>query len=427
MARIDELIAALKEDKYEERLLDIYVDESVLAYQKERYIKALKGFKEVYGDRDVCVFSAPGRSEVGGNHTDHQFGKVLAASLNLDVIAVASKTDDDVIDVKSEGYDAVQLTIDQLAADPAEEGTSLALIRGVTAGMKMKGYEIGGFVAYMTSDVLGGSGMSSSAAYEVCITAILSGLYNEGRLDAVTAAIISQMAENKYFGKPCGLLDQMACSVGGLVNIDFEDPTDPKVKKVKVDFGNYGHGLCIVDTKGSHANLTDEYAAVPAEMKAVAACLGKEVLRQVDEKVFFEKLPQIRETVGDRGVLRAIHFFEEEKRVDAQVAALESGDFEGFKKLIKASGDSSYKFLQNVFSVKDLQNQGVSMGLAVSEIVLGDRGVCRVHGGGFAGTIQAFVPVDLIETYRAAMDHVFGEGACHVLRVRKYGGICVMG
>lgn len=426
MAKIDVLIEELKANKYQDRFLDIYVDEGVLEYQKERYIKALEGFKAVYGDRDVCVFSAPGRSEVGGNHTDHQLGKVLATSLNLDVIAVASKTDDQVIDVKSEGYDAVKLTTDQLEIDPAEEGTSLALIRGVAAGMKMHGYEIGGFVAYMTSDVLGGSGMSSSAAYEVCVTAILSGLYNDGKLDAITAAIISQMAENKYFGKPCGLLDQMACSVGGLVNIDFEDPADPKVKKVNVDFGAYDHSLCIVDTKGSHANLTDEYAAVPAEMKAVAACLGKEVLRQVDEKEFFDRLPQIRETAGDRGVLRAIHFFEEERRVDGQVAALESGDFEGFKKLIKASGDSSYKFLQNVFSVKDLQKQGVSMGLAVSEMVLGDRGVCRVHGGGFAGTIQAFVPVDLVASYREAMDHVFGEGACHVLKVRKYGGICVL-
>ncbi len=426
MAKIDELVQALKQDKFKENFLDIYVDESVLEYQKERYIKALEAFKMIYGDRDVRVFSAPGRSEVGGNHTDHQLGKVLAASLNLDVIAVASKTDDCVIDVTSEGYDAVRLSTDQLEIDPEEAGTSLALIRGVAAGMKKKGYQIGGFCSYMTSDVLGGSGMSSSAAYEVCISAILSGLYNDNKLDSVTAAIISQMAENKYFGKPCGLLDQMACSVGGLINIDFKDPTHPEVRKVKVDFDNYDHSLCIVDTKGSHANLTDEYAAVPAEMKAVANCLGQEVLRQVDERVFFEKLPQIRETVGDRGVLRAIHFFEEEKRVDAQVSALETGDFEEFKRLIKASGDSSYKFLQNVFSVKDLQKQGVSIGLAVSETVLGNRGVCRVHGGGFAGTIQAFVPIDMVETYRKSMDHIFGEGACHVLRVRKYGGICVL-
>ena len=268
--------------------------------------------------------------------------------------------------------------------------------------------------------------MSSSAAFEVLIGNILSGLYNDMKIDPVFLAQAGQYAENVYFGKPCGLMDQMASSIGGLINIDFEDSQSPKIKKVEVDFEEYGHSLCIVDTKGSHADLTDDYAAIPYEMKKVANYFNQEALREVDKDDFYLNLPKIREILGDRAVLRAMHLFEENKRVDQQVKALEEGDFDTFKKLIKESGDSSFKYLQNVYSSHDLTNQSVSIGLAISDISLGDKGVSRVHGGGFAGTIQAFVPNDIVSMYKKNMEHVFGEGACHVLKVRPYGGMKVL-
>lgn len=411
---------------YQQRLKEIYVDEAVLDYQEGRYIKALESFEKIYGEQNVEIYSAPGRSEVGGNHTDHQHGKVLATSLNLDAIAIVAKTENNVITMKSEGYRALEVDLSELEPQKGEEGGSKGLIRGVAAGLKQHGYQIGGFQAYVCSDVLSGSGMSSSAAYEVLVGNILSGLYNDMQIDPVLIAQVSQYAENVYFGKPCGLMDQMACSVGGLINIDFADPSKPVVKRVNVDFEAYGYSLCLVDTKGSHADLTPDYAAVPAEMKSVAAYFGKSVLREVDEKEFYREIPKLRTRVGDRAVLRAIHLFEENKRVDGQVAALEAGDFELFKKLIRASGDSSFKYLQNVYSNHKLQEQGVSLGLAVSDIVLGDRGVNRVHGGGFAGTIQAFVPNDMVKEYKETLDGVFGEGACLVLKVRSCGGVKVV-
>ena len=411
---------------HKDLLMDIYLDENVLEYQTERYIKALESYEELYGEQEVEIYSAPGRSEVGGNHTDHQHGKVLAASINLDIIAVVSPREDGVIEVKSEGYPKTVVELSSLEVDKKEEGTSTALIRGVAARIKEMGHKIGGFQAYATSDVLSGSGMSSSAAYEVMIGTVLSGLYNDMQLDAVDIAKFGQYAENVYFGKPCGLMDQTASSVGGLIHIDFADPAHTYVKKIDVDFEAYGHCLCITDTKGSHAALPDDYAAIPADMKKAALYFGKEVLREVDEKEFYGRLAELREKLGDRSVLRAIHFFEEEKRVDEEIAALERGDFDAFKKWVKASGASSFQYLQNVFTVKDLDGQGLSVGLAVSDAVLGERGVSRVHGGGFAGTIQAFVPGDVVEEYREALDKVFGEGSCHVLKVRKYGGMKVL-
>ena len=423
---IKKLEEAFKEGKYDQLLKDIYVDESVLAYQQERYIKALESFEKIYGEKEVEIYSAPGRSEVGGNHTDHQFGKVLATSINLDAIAIVAKRDDDVIDLKSEGYERIIVSLSSFDPAKAEKGTSQALIQGVASKLKEEGYKIGGFEAYVTSDVLNGAGMSSSAAFEVLIGNILSGLYNDMKIDPVFLAQAGQYAENVYFGKPCGLMDQMASSIGGLINIDFEDPQSPKIKKVEVDFEEYGHSLCIVDTKGSHADLTDEYTAIPEEMKRVAAYFGKEILKQVDKNEFYTNIPEIRKVAGDRAVLRAMHWFEETDRVIDQVNALEKEDFEGFKSLIKASGDSSFKYLQNVYTNRDVQNQAVSIALAVSENVLGNHGVCRVHGGGFAGTIQAFVKNDFVEEYRKALDAVFGEGSCHVLKVRKYGGMKVI-
>ena len=423
---VKKLKEALKEGKYNQLLKDIYVDESVLAYQQERYIKALESFEKIYGEKEVEIYSAPGRSEVGGNHTDHQYGKVLATSINLDAIAIVAPKEEAVIDLKSEGYDCIQVDLDHLDKNDVKEGSSESLIAGVAFKLKEEGYKIGGFEAYVTSDVLNGAGMSSSAAFEVLIGNILSGLYNDMKISPVFLAQAGQFAENEFFGKPCGLMDQMASSVGGLINIDFEDPKNPKIKKVEVDFEEYGHSLCIVDTKGSHADLTDDYAAIPEEMKEVAGFFDKAVLREVDKDDFYLNLPKIREILGDRAVLRAMHLFEENKRVDEQVKALEDGDFETFKKLIKESGNSSFKYLQNVYSNHDLNNQSVSIGLAMSDISLGDRGVSRVHGGGFAGTIQAFVPNDIVGMYKKNMEHVFGEGACHVLKVRPYGGMKVL-
>ena len=417
-----ELKDAFRDGAYEELLKDIYVDENMLEYQKERYIKALEAFEALYGEKEAEIYSAPGRSEVGGNHTDHQYGKVLAASINLDAIAVVAKTEDEQIRIKSEGYEPFEVNLNDLNLSEEEKGTSKALTKGVASKLKEKGYEIGGFQAYITSDVLNGAGMSSSAAFEVLLGNIFSGLYNDMKVDPILIAQIGQYAENVYFGKPCGLMDQMASSVGGLINIDFKDPENPIVKQVNVDFEEYGHSLCIVDTKGSHADLTDDYAAIPEEMKKVANFFDEDVLRRVDKNEFYLNLPKIREILGDRAVLRAMHLFEENKRVDEEVAALERGDFETFKKLVKASGDSSFKYLQNVYSGHDLQNQSVSIGLAVSDVALGDRGVSRVHGGGFAGTIQAFVPNDIVGMYKETIEHVFGKGSCHVLKVRKYGG-----
>ncbi|WP_432302216.1 galactokinase [Anaerobutyricum soehngenii] len=420
-----ELKAGFQSGKYAELLKDIYIDESVLEYQKERYVKAIESFEELFGVKDVEIYSAPGRSEIGGNHTDHQCGRVLAASINLDAIAIVAKKESGIV-LKSEGYPMINVSLADLLPTKEEEGTSAGLIRGVAARLKEEGYEIGGFEAYVTSDVLNGAGMSSSAAFEVLIGNILSGLYNEGKISPVLIAQAGQYAENVFFGKPCGLMDQMASSVGNLIFIDFADVKNPVIKKVNVNFEDFNHSLCIVDTKGSHADLTDEYAAIPEEMKRVAAYFGKEILKQVDKNEFYTNIPEIRKVAGDRAVLRAMHWFEETDRVIDQVNALEEENFEEFKKLIKSSGDSSFKYLQNVYSVKNLSRQEMAVGLALSDVILKGKGVSRVHGGGFAGTIQAFVPNDIVDIYKKNMEDIFGKDACHVLKIRKYGGMKVL-
>ena len=420
-----ELKKGFQDGKYEELLKDIYVDETVLDYQKERYIKAIESFEELFGEKDVEIYSAPGRSEIGGNHTDHQNGRVLAASINLDAIAVVAKKENGIV-LKSEGYPMINVSLADLLPKKEEAGTSEGLIRGVAAKLKEEGYEIGGFEAYVTSDVLNGAGMSSSAAFEVLVGNILSGIYNEGKISPVLIAQAGQYAENVFFGKPCGLMDQMASSVGNLIFIDFADVKNPVIKKVDVNFEDFDHSLCIIDTKGSHADLTDEYAAIPEEMKKVAAYFGKEILHQIDKNEFYIHIPEIRKVAGDRAVLRAMHWFEETDRVINQVNALEKGDFEEFKSLIKASGDSSFKYLQNVYSVKNLSRQEMAVGLAFSDVILKGRGVSRVHGGGFAGTIQAFVPNDIVDIYKKNMEDIFGQDACHVLKIRKYGGMKIL-
>ena len=427
----------LLQGKYSQLLKEIYLDESMLEYQNKRYADAITEFEKLYGEKEVEVYSAPGRSEVCGNHTDHQLGMVLATSINLDAIAVVSKTEGDLIRIVSEGYDMVEVDVNDLEEKYEEEGTTAgtpaggakkeeALIRGVVAKVKEEGYRVGGFEAYVTSDVLIGAGLSSSAAFEIIVGTILSGLFNEMSIRPVFLAQAGQFAENVYFGKPCGLMDQMACSVGGLIHIDFKNPEEPVVEKVPADFEAYKYSLCIVDTKASHADLTEDYAQIPAEMKKVAAFFKQDVLREVDEKEFYSQIPGLRSILGDRPVLRALHFFEEEKRVQAQVEALKQGDFKEFLSLVEKSGNSSFKYLQNIYTTRNEQSQAMSIALGVSESILGNHGVCRVHGGGFAGTIQIFVENSFVEEYRKAMDKVFGSGSCHVLKVRQHGGMQVL-
>ena len=410
----------------DELLLDIYLDENKLAYQRDRYAAAIEQFEKLYGAAEVSIYSAPGRSEIGGNHTDHQNGEVLAASVNLDAIAIVEKTDDGLVKVVSGDYPMITVDVNDLEKNDSEEGTTLSLIKGVLAGIKERGGNVGGFKAYVTSDVLIGAGLSSSAAFETIIGTITSGLYNDMTISPVDIAIIGQYAENVYFGKPCGLMDQTASSVGNLVHIDFADKANPVIEEVSCDLGKYGYSLCITDTKGSHANLTPDYAAIPAEMRAAAAVFGKEVLHGVTMEELIERSAEVRAAAGDRALLRAIHFVSENVRVQQEVAALKAEDFEGFLRVVKASGDSSYKFLQNVYTNSDVQHQNVSVALAISETILGDHGVCRVHGGGFAGTIQAFVKNEAVAEYKATMDKVFGEGSCQVLKIRKYGGMKVL-
>lgn len=421
-----ELIAKIESGDYNDTILDIYVDEGKVEYQRRRYIDAINQYISAFGNDDVEIYSAPGRSEVGGNHTDHQHGEVLAASINLDAIAVVKPLDEAVVKIISKGYDMITVNLDNIGLMENEKETTLSLIKGVLYKMTEMGYKIGGFQAYITSDVLIGAGLSSSAAYETLIGTIISGLYNDMKVSAIEIAMIGQYAENVYFGKPCGLMDQMACSVGNLVHINFADTKKPVVEKVSFDMNKYGYSLCITDTKGSHADLTADYAAVPEEMKKVASFFGKEVLLGLTVDDILGKISEVREQVGDRGVLRALHFIRENERVEREVAALKKENINEFLKNVAASGNSSYKYLQNVYSNSDVQHQNVSLALAISEDFLGGNGVCRVHGGGFAGTIQAFVKNEIVTEYQKRMNIVFGSDACSVLKIRKYGGMKVM-
>lgn len=391
--------------------------------QIERYKKAIEKFKELYGDCEYRIFSASGRTEVGGNHTDHNFGKVLAAGVSLDVIAIVKKTDDSIIEVKSEGFPKDVVDLSDLSVHENEKEDSSALIRGVAAGFKNKNYSIGGFKAYTTSNVLKGSGLSSSAAFEVLIGTILNYLYNDLKASNVEIAQIAQYAENVYFGKPSGLMDQMASSVGSFITIDFKDPEKPVIEKIDFDFANCGHSLCIVDTKGSHEDLTDEYASIPEEMKSVAGYFGKDVLREITISDVLENITDLRKKFGDRAVLRSLHFLNENETVEREANALQSGDFKAFLKEITNSGNSSYKYLQNIYANKTPQEQGLAVGLNLAEMVLDGEGACRVHGGGFAGTIQAFVPNNKLEKFIETLNGCFGEESCHIISIRPVGGI----
>ncbi len=371
------------------------------------------------------LFSAPGRTELSGNHTDHQHGCVLAAAVDLETLAWAAKNDLGVIRVKSEGYPLCEISLQELQMKPEEENTTAALIRGVAAKFAELGAELSGFDAYCISTVLPGSGLSSSAAFEVLIGTIINHLFYGAKCTPVEIAQIGQWAENVYFGKPSGLMDQTASAVGSIIGIDFADPATPVVEKIDFDFSACGHALCIIDSGADHADLTDEYAAVPQEMKSVAAVLGKEVLRDVDEKAFYERLPEIRKTCGDRAVLRAMHFFEENKRVRLQIRALKNDNFDAFLGYVTESGRSSWMLLQNVIPAGNKAHQEMAFALTLAEHLLAGRGAVRVHGGGFAGTIQAFVPNDMLNSFKAEIERVLGTNSCHVLSIRPEGGILV--
>ena len=381
------------------------------------------GFASAFGGAPERYFSAPGRTEIGGNHTDHQRGRVLAAAVNLDTVAAVRCNDTQVIRILSKGYPLCQVDLNELTPREEEINSTPALVRGVAARFAELGCCVKGFDAYCESTVLPGSGLSSSAAFEVLIGTIINHLFFDCKVTPAQVAQIGQYAENVFFGKPCGLMDQTASAVGNLVTIDFFHKDHPVIEPVAFDFSGCGHALCIIDTGADHADLTDEYAAIPGEIKAVAACFGKEVLTQIDEAEFFSKLPELRKACGDRAVMRCIHFYQENARVPQQVAALAEGNFEKFLSLIKSSGHSSWMYLQNVIPAGYKQHQDVAVALALAEHLLNGRGAYRVHGGGFAGTIQAFVPYDLLDAFVAGIDGALGEGACHVLSIRPQGGV----
>lgn len=422
-----ELKQALAGTTLDSRFCEIY-GSAALGTQKARYLHAVEEFEKLYGaDREAALYSVAGRSELSGNHTDHNHGCVIAASIDLDIIAVASPSAGSVIRVKSEGFpeDVVDFGVYN-APNPARYEKSDSLIAGMVAGFRKEGLAVGGFDAYTTSNVLKGSGISSSAAFEDMIGNILNYVYNDGKVSNVEIAKLAQYAENRFFGKPCGLMDQMACAVGGIIAIDFRDPSAPVIEQTDFDLSTAGYNLCIVNTGGNHADLTGDYASVPAEMKSVAAYFGKEVLRDTDENAVLAAIPALREKVGDRAILRALHFFAENRRVAAQKAALKAGDLDTFLANVIASGRSSFCYLQNVYTTKNVSEQGLSLALCLAERVLsGKRAAWRVHGGGFAGTIQAFVPTEDVAEFRAVMDAAFGEGRCMVLRVRPEGALRV--
>ena len=382
-----------------------------------------QGFAAAFGGTPERYFSAPGRTEIGGNHTDHQRGRVLAGAVNLDTVAAVRPNGTNIIRIQSKGYPMSVVDLGNLSPVESEINSTPALIRGVAARFAQLGCKVEGFDAYCESTVLPGSGLSSSAAFEVLIGTIVNHLFFEGKVSQPEIAMIGQYAENVFFGKPCGLMDQTASAVGNLVTIDFFDKDHPVIEPVDFDFASCGHALCIIDSGADHADLTDEYAAVPGEIKAVAACLGKEVLTQIDEAEFYANIPMLREKCGDRAVMRCIHFYQENARVPQQVAALREGDFDKFLALVKQSGYSSYMYLQNVIPAGYRQHQDVAVALGLAEHYLQGRGAYRVHGGGFAGTIQAFVPFDILDSFVAGMDSVLGKGACHVLSIRPQGGV----
>lgn len=393
----------------------------ILAPQVKTALDA--GFAAAFEGSPARYFSAPGRTEIGGNHTDHQRGRVLAAAVNLDTVAAVRVNGTNIIRIQSKGYPMSVVDLDNLTPVESEINSTPALIRGVAARFAQLGCKVEGFDAYCESTVLPGSGLSSSAAYEVLIGTIINCLFFDKKLSAIEIAQVGQYAENVFFGKPCGLMDQMASSVGAMVFIDFKDPQAPVVEKIDFDFASAEHALCIIDTGADHADLTDEYAAIPGELKALCNILGEGELRSISKMDFYSNIQRLRKEVGDRAVLRAIHIYDENQRVKLQKKALQAGDFASFLSYVTESGLSSWRHLQNVIPAGRKEKQEVAFALTIAEKLLNGRGACRVHGGGFAGTIQAFVPNDLLEDFKNGIESVLGEGSCYVLSIRPQGGV----
>lgn len=425
MLKTHDAIEKLRDGSFDEVFEKVYVcDKEKCSAYAERFQKVIRSYVDSFGEaEEIGLFSAPGRTEIGGNHTDHQHGAVLAASVNLDVIAAASPNGSNIIRIQSEGFPLDEVCLDDLSPKKEEENRAAALIRGIAAKFTEMGYTLGGFNAYTTSNVLKGSGLSSSAAFEVLVGVIMNHLFCGGEISDIEIAKIGQYSENVYFGKPSGLMDQMASSVGGIVSIDFEDTEKPLVQKIEFDFPKAAHALCIIDSGADHADLTDEYAAIPKEMKAVASVFGKKYLRQVEKAALMEKIAEVREVAGDRAVLRSLHFYQDHEKAIAEARALREKDFKAFLDLVKASGYSSYMYLQNVNVTGATSEQAVGYVLALCDELLEGEGAFRVHGGGFAGTVQAFVPFDKLESFKAKMEAAVGAGRCHILSIRPVGGI----
>lgn len=424
MYTYEQLKDKLTSGAFDDKLTYMYSSSDAKKYS-DRFISLIDSYCECFGKpAELALFSAPGRTEIGGNHTDHQHGCVLAASVNLDVIAAVSLNGTDTVNIQSEGYPMDSIKLSELDVDKNEYNRASALIRGVISKFVQMGYKVQGFNAYTTSNVLKGSGLSSSAAFEVLVGTIINGLFANDEVNAVEIAKIGQYAENVYFGKPSGLMDQMASSVGSIVAIDFNSTENPVVEKVEFDFTKTGHSLCIIDSGADHADLTDEYAAITVEMKKIAQYFGKEYLREVDYNIFMSTISELRQSgISDRAVLRAIHFFADNQRAQDEVALLKENKFDEFLNMVKKSGYSSYMYLQNVYASSMPHNQAVSLTLAMCDKLLGDRGAYRVHGGGFAGTVQAFVPNDMLDSFKKEIEAVIGKDMCHVLSIRPVGGV----
>ena len=426
--RLTEWRAKLDSEEFYNALYPLYKEKT-----KEnipRYAALLDRFEESFpdeaADADILLFSAPGRTEIGGNHTDHQRGRVLAASVEMDSIGAAAAVPGSVIDVRSEGFDPCQVDISDLQVREEEFNTTMSLIRGMAAGFAKRGCKVGGFCMTASSNVLPGSGISSSASFEVLLGNVINTLFFDGKEDAVEIAKLGQYAENVYFGKPSGLLDQMACSVGNLLTIDFEDKDNPLVRRLDVDFDSCGLALCIIDSGADHAGLTSEYAAIPEDLRAISGMFGKEVLREIDKDEFYRNFGKVRAEVGDRAILRAVHFYDENERVAKEAEALESGNIDEFLRLVRMSGYSSYMYLQDIVPAGRIKNQEMGVTLAMCHEILGERGAFRVHGGGFAGTAEAFVPLDMVDTFKSSIETLLGtEGCCHVINIREVGGTAI--
>ncbi len=421
-----ELITHIENDSINTSLVHLYGSANMRS-QKRRYAALLNEFIQKFDDRDCSIFSASGRAELGGNHTDHNNGKVLAAGIHLDAVAAASPSEDDIIQIYSEGFEEI-FSIDLSILEPVEteKETTNALIRGVAAGLQNAGHKIGGFKAAVTSSVLRGSGLSSSAAFEVLIGTVLNHIYNDGNITAIEIAKISQYAENRFFGKPCGLMDQTACALGRMAGIDFRDAHNPAVDILDFSFKEHCYSLMIVDTGGSHADLTGDYASVPQEMYSVAHFFGKQTCREISYNDILSSMKSLREQAGDRSVLRALHYLKENERVDKMVSAIKNDDITTFFQLVNESGRSSFQYLQNIYSANSPHEQGISLGLALTDNFLKGEGAYRIQGGGFAGTIQAYVPTDLCDEYITLMEQCFGPWCVSAITIRPEGACKVV-